>query len=55
MASIIQYVEDYYEWTLTLADPRTKGWLLVDNMKPIFWLIVSYLCIVWTGPKIMKK
>jgi len=55
MASIIKAVEDYYDWTLTLVDPRSKGWFLVDSPKPTFWLIVTYLTIVWLGPKIMKN
>lgn len=55
MAGIIEYFEDYYEWTLTLVDPRPKGWFLVDNIKPTFWIIVAYLTMVFLGPKIMKK
>jgi elongation of very long chain fatty acids protein 4 len=55
MASLIKPFQDYYEWTLTLADPRSKGWLLVDSPKPTFWLIVGYLAMVYFGPKIMRK
>lgn len=55
MASIIKAIQDYYDWTLTLYDPRSKGWFLVDSPKPTFVLIVMYLTTVWLGPKIMRK
>jgi len=55
MADLVKRLTDYYDWTLTIADPRTKGWLLVDNLTPVFWLTVAYLSMVYFGPKIMKK
>lgn len=55
MASIMKPIFDYYDWTLTLVDPRSKGWFLVDSPKPTFCLIVMYLTTVWLGPKIMRK
>lgn len=55
MASIMKPIFDYYEWTLTLVDPRSIGWFLVDSPKPTFYLIFMYLTIVWLGPKIMRK
>lgn len=51
----VQGVYDYYLWTLTLSDNRTKGWLLVDSPAPVFALIYLYLLIVYLGPKIMKE
>uniref|UniRef100_A0A182ILG8 Elongation of very long chain fatty acids protein n=1 Tax=Anopheles atroparvus TaxID=41427 RepID=A0A182ILG8_ANOAO len=44
----------FYEWTLTLADPRTKGWPMVDSAMPTFVCVCIYLFIVWIGPKIMR-
>ncbi|EAA07022.4 AGAP010695-PA, partial [Anopheles gambiae str. PEST] len=43
----------YYEWTLTLADPRTKGWPMVDSPIPTLTGVCIYLFIVWIGPKLM--
>lgn len=45
----------YYEWTLTLADPRTKGWLLVDSPVPTLLCVCGYLLVVWAGPKMMRE
>ncbi|XP_039452962.1 elongation of very long chain fatty acids protein 4-like [Culex pipiens pallens] len=44
----------YYEWTLTLADPRTKGWPLVDSPVPTLLCVLAYLLVVWVGPKLMR-
>jgi elongation of very long chain fatty acids protein 4 len=55
MASLIKRFQDYYSWTLTLTDPRSKGWLLVDSPWPTLIGILGYLLMVWLGPKIMKK
>uniref|UniRef100_A0AAG5DMQ9 Elongation of very long chain fatty acids protein n=1 Tax=Anopheles atroparvus TaxID=41427 RepID=A0AAG5DMQ9_ANOAO len=44
----------FYEWTLTLADPRTTGWPMVDSAMPTFVCVCIYLFIVWIGPKIMR-
>lgn len=46
---------DYYEWTLTLADPRTKGWLMVDSPIPTIGFVILYLLMVWQGPKYMRE
>ncbi|XP_012267801.2 elongation of very long chain fatty acids protein 4-like [Athalia rosae] len=45
---------DYYLWTLSLADERTRGWLLVDSPAPTLMYTLMYLAIVWAGPRIMK-
>jgi elongation of very long chain fatty acids protein 4 len=55
MASLLKPIVDYYDWTLTIADDRSKGWFLVDSPKPTFWMIVAYLTMVFFGPKIMRK
>ncbi|XP_076387938.1 very long chain fatty acid elongase 4 isoform X1 [Megachile rotundata] len=54
-ATLINDVYDYYLWTLSLADERTRGWLLVDSPKPTLIYTMLYLLIVWAGPKVMKN
>lgn len=39
---------------LHISDQRVRGWLLLDNYLPTLALTVTYLLIVWTGPKYMK-
>ncbi|KAL3279453.1 hypothetical protein HHI36_016964 [Cryptolaemus montrouzieri] len=56
--SSTNYVEkayDFYIWTLTLADERTKGWPLVDSPLPTLAYTAVYLFLVWIGPKYMKS
>ncbi|CAD1474263.1 unnamed protein product, partial [Heterotrigona itama] len=53
--TLINDAYDYYLWTLSLADERTRGWLLVDSPKPTLIYTMLYLFIVWAGPKIMRK
>lgn len=36
-------------------DDRTKGMLFVDSPSPTLLLTLTYLFIVWIGPKIMRK
>ncbi|KAL6435978.1 hypothetical protein ACFW04_005661 [Cataglyphis niger] len=54
-AQFISDAYDYYLWTLSLADERTRGWLLVDSPQPTLIYTLLYLLIVWAGPKVMKK
>ncbi|XP_055697299.1 elongation of very long chain fatty acids protein 4-like isoform X2 [Phlebotomus papatasi] len=53
--SMVNHIYDYYLWTLTLSDDRTKGWLLVDSPLPTFIYTIMYLAIVWIGPKLMQN
>ncbi|XP_073967612.1 very long chain fatty acid elongase 4-like [Choristoneura fumiferana] len=53
--SVIQEYYDYYLWTLSLSDGRTKGWPLVDSPLPTVVYTALYLFIVWLGPKLMKN
>jgi hypothetical protein len=52
---LIYDIYDYYKWTLTLSDPRTKGWLFVDSPVPTAICVALYLVMVWLGPKLMKE
>lgn len=36
-------------------DLRTRGWLFVDSPKSTIIITLTYLFIVWIGPKIMRK
>lgn len=53
--TLISDAYDYYLWTLSLADERTRGWLLVDSPVPTLFYTMIYLMIVWAGPKVMRK
>ena len=37
-----------------LTDPRTKDWFLIGDAKLISAIFVTYLLIVWLGPKYMR-
>ncbi|ENN80702.1 hypothetical protein YQE_02870, partial [Dendroctonus ponderosae] len=51
----LQQAYDYYLWTLTLSDKRTRGWALVDSPVPTLLFTALYLFLVWIGPKYMEK
>lgn len=53
--SILSGGYEYYLWTLTLSDPRSKGFLFVDSPLPTFLMTALYLMIVYFGPIFMKK
>ncbi|XP_069679220.1 very long chain fatty acid elongase 4-like isoform X2 [Periplaneta americana] len=53
--SIIHEAYNYYLWTLSLADDRTRGWPLVDSPMPTILYTIVYLAIVWAGPRFMKN
>ncbi|XP_034948903.1 elongation of very long chain fatty acids protein 4-like isoform X2 [Chelonus insularis] len=53
--NLVRDAYNYYLWTLSIADDRTRGWLLVDSPIPTLICTAIYLFIVWIGPKIMKK
>ncbi|XP_055678316.1 elongation of very long chain fatty acids protein 4-like [Lutzomyia longipalpis] len=53
--TLVSDIYDYYLWTLTLSDIRTKGWLLVDSPLPTLVYTLMYLLIVWAGPRLMKN
>ena len=46
---------EYYLWTLTLSDPRSKGFLFVDSPVPTVLFTLAYLAIVYCGPVLMRK
>lgn len=46
---------EYYLWTLTLSDTRSKGFLFVDSPLPTIAFTLLYLLIVLVGPGFMDK
>ncbi|XP_049764849.1 elongation of very long chain fatty acids protein 4-like isoform X1 [Schistocerca cancellata] len=46
---------NYYLWTLSLSDHRTRGWPLVDSPIPTIIYTALYLLIVWIGPRLMRN
>lgn len=37
------------------VDKRTDNWLLVYSPVPLSCIFISYLIIIWAGPKLMAK
>ncbi|KAJ1526065.1 hypothetical protein ONE63_009231 [Megalurothrips usitatus] len=46
---------NFYLWTLSIADDRTRGWLMVDSPVPTMVYTAMYLVMVATGPRLMKN
>ncbi|XP_031639666.1 elongation of very long chain fatty acids protein 4-like [Contarinia nasturtii] len=53
--NLITRAMDFYSWTLTLSDSRTKGMLFVDSPFPTLAITLGYLLTVWIGPRIMRN
>ncbi|KAJ8914586.1 hypothetical protein NQ315_017291 [Exocentrus adspersus] len=53
--TLVSKAYDYYLWTLSLSDQRTRGWPMVDSPAPTLLYTLVYLFIVWIGPKLMAK
>ncbi|GAB0092073.1 Elongation of very long chain fatty acids protein [Sergentomyia squamirostris] len=51
---ILQQVIEYVDYFDSQSDPRTRGLFLVDNLYLIAAMVILYLVMVFTGPKIMK-
>uniref|UniRef100_A0A3B4CX49 Elongation of very long chain fatty acids protein n=1 Tax=Pygocentrus nattereri TaxID=42514 RepID=A0A3B4CX49_PYGNA len=48
-----QKVQLFYQWILENGDKRTEGWLLVHSPVPVSCVFLSYLLIMWIGPRLM--
>lgn len=46
---------EYYLWTLTLSDPRSKEFLFVGSPIPTIMFTVLYLALVYVGPILMQR
>ncbi|CAH0386489.1 unnamed protein product [Bemisia tabaci] len=50
----VDQIYGFYQWTQSLSDHRTKGWLMVDSPVPTFVYTTMYLSIVCIGPRLMR-
>ncbi|CAH1772236.1 unnamed protein product [Owenia fusiformis] len=50
----METLEQFYKWTEETSDPRTRDWLLLQTPWPIICIFVSYLTMIYIGPKLMK-
>ncbi|XP_076829981.1 very long chain fatty acid elongase 5 [Brachyhypopomus gauderio] len=55
METFNQRLNTYIDSWMGPRDPRVKGWLLLDNYPPTLAFSITYLFIVWVGPKYMKS
>ncbi|XP_046665857.1 elongation of very long chain fatty acids protein 4-like [Homalodisca vitripennis] len=53
-STLFTQLYDYYSWTLSLSDERTRGWLMVDSPTPTLLYTALYLAIVGVGPRLMR-
>ena len=45
----------FWNWALSVSDPRVKNWLFMDSVWPTVYLTLAYLTLCQLGPKIMEK
>ncbi|XP_025415363.1 elongation of very long chain fatty acids protein 4-like isoform X2 [Sipha flava] len=52
---ITEKINEFYQWSLSISDDRTKGWLMIDSPAPTIIYTVIYFIIVGLGPRYMKN
>lgn len=45
----------FWNWALSISDPRVKDWLFMGSVWPTVYLTIAYIVIANVGPKIMEK
>lgn len=45
----------FWDWAISISDPRVRNWLFMDSVWPTVYLTISYVLISNVGPKIMEK
>jgi len=46
----------FWDWAISISDPRVKDWLFMDSVWPTVYLTLTYLFLICgLGPKIMEK
>lgn len=46
----------FWDWAISISDPRVKDWLFMDSVWPTVYLTFTYLFLICgLGPKIMEK
>ncbi|XP_050735194.1 elongation of very long chain fatty acids protein 4-like isoform X2 [Eriocheir sinensis] len=48
-------LKDLYDWGLTIADDRVKGWPLMSSPLPTLGITAAYLIMVKLGPRLMAQ
>lgn len=57
MESVVGFPRDaynYYQWAMSIGDPRTRGWFLVDSPLQTLAITGLYLAMIRTGPRLMR-
>ncbi|XP_036409827.1 ELOVL fatty acid elongase 8a [Megalops cyprinoides] len=54
ITSAWQRIQIFYQWVLENGDKRTDPWLLVYSPIPVITIFLTYLVLLWVGPKLMK-
>ena len=53
---LINSFMDFYQWSLTVADPRVANWPLMPSPIPTIVIVAVYmLFIIVIGPKLMSN
>ncbi|XP_071121167.1 very long chain fatty acid elongase 4-like isoform X1 [Mytilus edulis] len=48
-------VSEFYDWALSISDPRVKDWFLMQSIVPTLVTTIAYIIIVLAGMKFMEK
>ncbi|XP_052067035.1 elongation of very long chain fatty acids protein 4-like isoform X2 [Mytilus californianus] len=48
-------VSEFYDWALSISDPRVKDWFLMQSIVPTLVTTIAYIVIVLAGMKFMEK
>ncbi|KAG7283614.1 hypothetical protein CRUP_020387 [Coryphaenoides rupestris] len=54
MDKVFQLIQLIYQRILEIGDKRTDPWLLVYSPAPVWLISLTYVCVVWAGPRLMK-
>ena len=45
----------FWDWALSISDPRVKDWLFMGSVWPTVYLTIAYILVSNLGPKIMES
>ncbi|GAA6078387.1 elongation of very long chain fatty acids protein 4b [Tachysurus ichikawai] len=51
---LINDTEEFYRWSLTIADKRVEQWPMMSSPLPTLGFSVLYLLFLWAGPQYMQ-
>lgn len=46
---------EFYDWALSISDPRVKDWFLMQSVVPTIVVTILYIFVVLAGMKFMEK